>query len=236
VHKRIVALGLVAVFVVPAVAGLVLAVTGGNDGGDGPAGPKATATTDLTDTAQELIDRLSAARKRPLHLVYTGDLVASPDAGELTVEIWWMGDLARQDVKADAPQLQQQSSFVLPSGNVTCAKAGTAEWSCQRSAPVATASGKPEGIIESLVAQLKGRKVTKAKAAVGGTDVDCYTLDTTAGDIVCLRDDGVPVRFTLSGSELLATSIATDVDDGDFTLPAEPTELPATPTTPTTGR
>lgn len=237
-NRRTIAVGLVAVFAATTVGAVVLAVTGGG-GSDEGSGPKATttATAALNASAQELVDRLAAARKRPLHLVYAGDLVAArPEAGKLAIEIWWKGDLARQDIRADAPQLtQEQSAFVLPTGNVTCLKDDKGAWSCQRSVSVATAAGKPAGIIESLVAQLNGKQVTSAKAKVGDTDADCYTLDEASQDVVCLRSDGVPVKFTLSGSQLVATSVATDVKDDDFKPPAEPTELPATPATPTTG-
>lgn len=233
-NKRTVALALIAVFAVTAIGALVLAITGGDDG-DVVAGPEATTTTAaLNDEAQELVDRLVAARKRRLHLTYTGGLAAAPETGKLTVEIWWDGELTRQDVTTEAPAgKQEQSSFALPSGNVACIKGGDGVWACQRSAAVATAAGKPASIIDSLVAQLNGKPVTVAKAKVGETDADCYTLDPTTDDVVCLRDDGVPVKFTLSSSELVATGVATDVDDDDFKPPAEPTELPATPTTPT---
>ncbi len=236
-NKRTVALALVAVFAVTAIGAVVVAITGG-DGGDVVAGPEATTTTTaaLNDEAQELVDRLVAARKRPLHLTYAGGLAAAPKTGALTIEIWWDGELTRQDIRTEAPAgKQQQSSFALPSGNVSCVKGADGAWACQRAASVATAAGKPASIIDSLVAQLNGKPVTVAKAKVGDTDADCYTLDPTTDDVVCLREDGVPVKFTLSGSELVATGVATDVDAGDFKPPAEPTELPATPTTPTSG-
>lgn len=236
-NKRTVALVLVAVFAVSAVAAVVLAITG-SDGDGKVAGPATTTTTlaPLDDTAQELVDRLAEARKKPLHLVYTGGLAALPGAGKLTIEIWWDGELTRQDITAETPEAtQEQSSFVLPSGNVVCVKGAEGEWACQRSASVATAAGKPGGIIDALVAQLNGKQVSSEKSKVGDTDADCYTLDEDSADVVCLREDGVPLRFTFSGSELLATSVASDVDDGDFEPPAEPTDLPVTPTTPTTG-
>lgn len=234
--NRTVALALIAVFVVTAIGALIVAITGGGDG-DVVAGPAATtAEAALNDEAQELVDRLVEARKRPLHLTYAGGLAAAPETGKLTIEIWWDGELTRQDLTTEAPAgKQQQSSFALPSGNVTCVKGADGAWACQRAASVATAGGKPASIIDSLVAQLNGRPVTVAKAKVGDTDADCYTLDPTTDDGVCLRKDGVPVKFTVSGSELVATGVATDVDDDDFKPPAAPTELPATPTTPTSG-
>ncbi len=237
-NKRTVALALIAVFAVSAIGALVVAITGGGDG-DVVAGPAATTRTTaaLNDEAQELVDRLVAARKRPLHLTYAGELAAAPETGKLTIEIWWDGELTRQDLTTETPAgKQQQSSFALRSGNVACIKGGDGVWACQRSASgVATATGKPASIIDSLVAQLNGKPVTAAKAKVGDTDADCYTLDPTTDDVVCLRDDGVPVKFTLSGSELVATGVATDVDDADFKPPAAPTEQPATPTRPTSG-
>lgn len=236
-NKRVVATGLAVVFGLTLVGGVFLAIAGGGSKTTKVEGPKATTTTTapLTATARRLVDRLAAARKRTLHLVYSGNLVSQPEAGKLTIEVWWKGALAKQSIRAESPQLnQQQESYVLPAGNVSCAKADTAAWACQRTASVATASGRPGGIIDSLVSSLNGKAVTVASASVGGADVDCYTLDATTGDLLCLRQDGVPVKFTLSGSELLVSTVDTTVDDSVFTPPAEPATPATTATTPTT--
>ena len=234
-NRRIVTIGLVAALALGLMVALILAVTGGDD--DEVAGPALTTTTTaaLGDTAKQLVDRLADTRKRTLHLVYRGNLTSLPEAGTLTVEIWWKGDLARQTVLAEAPQQRQEAAtFVLPDGNVSCQKTQEVTWSCQRSASTATASGKPAGIIDALVSQINGKEVTVEKAKVGETDVDCYTLDKATSDLLCLRGDGIPVKFTLSGSDLLLSSAATEVDDKVFTPPAEPTPLPVAPGPPTT--
>lgn len=222
-RKRAAALVLAAVLGLTVVVAVVLAVTGDDDGGDGVAGPDTTTTTTtpLTDTAQELVDRLADARQRTLHLVYEGDLGTVPDGGKVSIEIWWKGDRARQSIVAESPQQrQEQTSFVLPTGNVACLKPKDGEWACQRMASVATASGQPAGIIDSLVASLNGKDVRHSEEQVGDTAADCYTLDKAAGDRLCLRDDGVPVKFSFSGSELVVRAVATSVDDDVFTPPA----------------
>lgn len=236
-NRRAVAIGLAAVFVVSAVTAVVLAVTGGGDG-DEVAGPTTTSTTTepLNATAKRLVDRLADARKHPFHLVYSGRLSAVPEAGTVTVEIWWKGDLARQSIVAAGPaQRQEQASFVLPGGNVLCQKPQDGAWVCQRAASVATAAGRPGGLIDALVSQLNGKDVTESPVKVGDTQADCYTLGTAQGDVLCLRDDGVPVKFTLSGSELLLTDVDTKVDDKAFEPPAKPTEISVPATTTTTG-
>lgn len=231
-NNKLVAAALVAVFAVATVAAVVVAVTGGDD--DTVAGPDATTTTTaaLTPVAQDLVDRLAAVRTRTLHLVYSGNLAAAPDGGMVTVEVWWKGDRARQSVLVEAPERrQEQTSFVLPGGNIVCQKADGADWACQKSASVATASGRPAGILESLVSQLNGKQVTSAKAKVGDTEADCYTLDQASSDQLCLREDDVPVRFTLSGSNLVVSTVDESVDDAVFTPPAEPTAAQTAPTT-----
>lgn len=225
-RKRLAALVLAAVLGLTVVVAVVLAVTGGGGDGDKVAGPATTTTTTapLTDTAQELVDRLAAARERTLHLMYEGNLGTVPDGGKVSIEIWWKGDRARQSIVAESPQQrQEQTSFILPSGNVACLKPKDGAWSCQRMASVATAAGQPAGIIESLVSSLHGKEVTQSKEQVGETKADCYTLDKAAGDTLCLREDGVPVKFSFSGSELSVRNVATSVDEEVFTPPAPPT-------------
>ena len=238
-NKRVVALGLVAIFAVGAVTAVVLAVTGGDGDGDAVAGPSTTTTTlaELTDTAQELVDRLADARAKALHLVFTGDLAAIPETGKVTVEIWWDGDKARQNILTEtAQERREQASLVLPGGSVFCEKPEDSDWECRRMASTSTDGGSA-GIIGSLVAGLSGKTVTSAKAQVAGEEADCYTLDQQTGDVVCLRRDDVPVKFTLGGSELVVKSADTDVAGSVFEPPAEPDDAtsPTTGGAPTTG-
>jgi hypothetical protein len=74
---------------------------------------------------------------------------------------------------------------------------------------------------------------------VGDEDAECYTLDPTTGDVLCLRDDDVPVKFTFSGAELVLATAEKEVDDAAFVPPADvqtgTPSIPAPTTTPTTG-
>lgn len=223
----------------------LFAVLGGGD--DDVAGPATTTITTrpLNAAAKELVDRLADARDRDLHLVYSGALPAGEE-GKLTIEVWWKGERARQSLVAEAPGQgrQESTAFVLGDGNVFCQRRDTGPWSCQRGAPTADA-GASAGIIDALVSSVDGKEVTSAEAKVGDEDAECYTLDPTTADVLCLRDDDVPVRFTFSGAELVLTAAETEVDDAAFQPPAEvqsgtpsipaPTTAPTTPSTPTTG-
>ncbi|HEX2701414.1 MAG TPA: hypothetical protein VHM89_14540 [Acidimicrobiales bacterium] len=233
--KRAVAAALVAVFAVTAVAAVVAAIAGrGGDDGDVAAKGSTTAPAALTDTGRELVDRLASARRRTLHLAYRGTLPGAQQAGTMAVELWWKGDRVRQTIAVEAADVHQESaSYVLPSGNLLCQKSDGTEWACQRAASGATA--KPTALLDALVAQLAGKKVTTSKVRVGDTEADCYTVDAVAGNMLCLRADDVPVKVTVSGAELVVTTVSTEVDDGDFTPPAEPSEAPIRPTTPTSG-
>lgn len=219
------------------VAAAVLAIRGDEDDDD-VAGPATTTTTTLplSDTAEELVDRLARARQRDLHLVYSGALPGGAE-GKLTVEVWWKGQRTRQSLVAEAPQQgrQESAAFVLGDGNVFCQRTGTIPWACQRAASTATAAGRDAGIIEALASSLNGKEVTAEKATVGDDTADCYTLDPATGDVLCLRDDDVPVKFTFSGAELVLASVDTTVPDSVFEPPAEVQETPAPSTTSTAG-
>ena len=219
-------------FAVLLLGGVVAAavLVSGNDDDDGVAGPATTTTTTLplSDTAEELVDRLAKARERDLHLVYTGALPGGGE-GKLTVEVWWKGKLARQSLVAEAPEQgrQESAAFVLDDGNVFCQRTGTIPWACQRAASTATAAGRDAGIIEALVSSLNGKEVTAERAVVGDDDADCYTIDPATGDVLCLRGDDVPVKFTFSGAELVVASVDSTVPDSVFEPPAEVQETPA---------
>lgn len=238
-NRRVVAIVLAAVFILAVVVAVVVAVTGGG-GGDKVAGPTTTTSTTagLNATARKLADRMADVRKQTLHLVYTGELAQVPEAGTVTVEVWWKGALGRQSIVSDAQGTrQEQESFTTPDGNVLCNKPQGAQWICQRFQSVASATGRPGGLLDALVAQLNGKNVTVTKAKVGGTDADCYTIDPASGDQLCLREDGVPLKFSLSGSALTLSSADSHVTDTDFQPPAKPTDLtlPSATTTTTKG-
>ena len=245
VTRRIVAIVLGAL-VLGGLGGAALFAVLGDDGD--VAGPATTTTTTrpLNAAAKELVDRLADARTRDLHLVYSGALPAGEE-GRLTIEVWWKGERARQSLVAEAPGQgrQESTAFVLGDGNVFCQRRDAGPWSCQRGASTADA-GASAGIIDALVASLDGKEVTSAGARVGDEDAECYTLDPATADVLCLRDDDVPVKLTFSGAELVLTAADTEVDDAAFEPPAEvqsgtppipaPTTAPATaPATPTTG-
>ena len=238
--KRTVAAVLVALLLGGLVGAALFALLGGDDDGE-VAGPDTTTTTTrpLNDVASELVDRMADVRDRELHLVYSGALPAGEE-GRLTVEVWWKGDRARQSLVAEAPGQgrQESTAFVLDGGNVFCQRTDAIPWSCQKGASTATAEGASAGIIDALVASLEGRDVTSEKAKVGDEDAECYTLDASTGDVLCLREDDVPVRFTFSGAELVLASAETEVDDEAFEPPAEVqagVPAPAASTTSTTG-
>ncbi|MGH9179306.1 MAG: hypothetical protein ACRD0N_12235 [Acidimicrobiales bacterium] len=237
-NKRVIALGLVLLFAGGVIGAVAVAVRDG-DGDDGDvAGPSTTtsSTQPLNETAEQLVDRLAGARDREVHIVFDGALKEPPGA-KLTVEVWWKGDLARQSLVAEAPGQGRQETvgFVLEDRNVLCQRNQDVDWVCQRAASTVTAEGRDAGIIESLVSSLNGKDVTAAKADVAGSEADCYTLDKDTGDMLCLREDGVPVKFTFSGTELVASKVETDVDDDAFEPPAKVQDPPAPSTTATTG-
>ena len=219
---------------------VLFAVLGGDDGGDGVAAPGTATTTagTMNAPATELVNRLAEARDRDLHLVFAGALPAGEE-GKLTIEVWWKGKQSRQSLVAEAPGQgrQESTAFVLAEGNVFCQRRDAGPWSCQRGASTADA-GASAGIIDALVASLDGKVVTSAEATVGGENAECYTLDPTTGDVLCLRDDDVPVKFTFSGAELVLTTAETEVGDAAFEPPAEvqpgTPSIPAPTTTPTT--
>lgn len=235
-NKRVIALGLALVFAGVVIGAVLVAVLGG-DGDDGVAGPGTTTSTTepLNEAAQELVDRLADARDRDVHIVFEGGL-KEPEGARITVEVWWKGDLARQTLVAEAPGQgrQETTGFVLKDRNVLCQRNQEVDWTCQRAASAATAEGRDAGIIEALVSSLNGKEVTAAKADVAGTAADCYTLDQAKGDLLCLNKDGVPVKFTFSGTELVASKVETKVADDAFEPPAKVQEAPVQSTTSTT--
>lgn len=236
-NKRLVVVVLAALLAGGLGGAVLFAVFGDDDDGGEVAGPAATTTTTapLNAVAQELVDRLADARQRDLHLVYAG---APPvgEEGKLTVEVWWKGDKARQSLVAEAPGRRQQSTaFVLDGGNVFCQRTDTTPWACQKGASTATAEGASAGIIDALVSSLEGKDVTSEEVKVGDVDAECYTLDTTTGDLLCLRGDDVPVKFTFSGAELTLVTAETKVDDDAFEPPAEVQSGVGSSTTATTG-
>lgn len=236
-NKRIVAV-VVAVLVVGGLGGaLLVAVFGGDDGGE-VAGPDTTTTTTkpLNRVARELVERLAEARERDVHLVYSGALPAGQE-GTLTVEVWWKGERARQSLVVEAPGQGRNESvaFVLDGGNVFCRRTDTIPWECQKGASTATATGAGAGIIDSLVSSLEGKEVTSAAARVGDEEAECYTLDPATGDVLCLRQDDIPVKFTFSGADLVLARAETKVDDSVFEPPAKVQPgVPASTTSTTT--
>ena len=224
--KRVVALALVVLLAGGLVGAVVISVAGtGDDDGGTPSA--ATTTLPLNDTAKGLVDRLASARRRPLHAVFSGTLAGAAGA-TLTVELWWKGDQSRQTLVAEAPDQgrQETSGFVLKDGNVVCQRGQGQDWLCQHAGTTATPSGRTAGIIDAVVAQLGGKEVTVAKARVGDEEVDCYSIDPATSDVVCLRADDVPVRFTFSGADVQASRVDTDVDDDVFEPPAKVREAP----------
>ncbi len=204
-------------------AAVLMTVFGGDDDGE-IAGPAATTTTTkpLNSVARELIDRLAEARERDLHLVYSGALPAGQE-GTLTVEVWWKGERARQSLVVEGPGQGRTESvaFVLDDGNAFCRRTETIPWECQKAVSTATAAGARAGIIDSLVSSLEGKEVTSAPAKVGDEEAECYTLDPATGDVLCLRQDDVPVKFTFSGADLVLARAETKVDDSIFEPPAK---------------
>ena len=217
---------------------LLITVFGGDDGGE-IAGPDTTTTTTkpLNRVARELVDRLAEARERDLHLVYSGALPGQE--GTLTVEVWWKGERARQSLVVEAPGQGRNESvaFVLDDGNLFCRRTDTIPWECQKAASTATAAGAGAGIIDVLVSSLEGKEVTSAPARVGDEEVACYTLDPATRDLLCLRQDDVPVTFTFSGADLVLVRAETKVDDAVFEPPArvQPGMLVSTTSTTTMG-
>jgi hypothetical protein len=207
----------------------VFAVAGG-DGDDPAAGPATTTSTTkpLNAVAKRLVDRLTDARDRDLHIVYSGAL--GTEGGKVTVEVWWKGALARQSLIAESPQegRQETSGFVLEGTNVVCQRTQEVDWKCQRAPSTATAGGRSASIIDALVAQLGGKDVTTAKAKVGDVDADCYTIDPATTDSLCVREDGVPVKLAFGGTELVATTIETKVNSAVFEPPATVEDPPVT--------
>lgn len=238
VSKRIVAVVLVALIAGGLGGALLFAVLGGGDDGGEVAGPETTTTTTkpLNAVAKELVDRLADARERDLHLVYSGALPAGEE-GRLAVEVWWKSGRARQSLVVEVPGRgrTESTAFVLGDGNVFCQRTDATPWSCQKGASTATADGAAAGIIDALVSSLEGKDVTSEDAEVGDEDAECYTLDPATGDVLCLRDDDVPVRFTFSGAELTLASVETEVNDQAFEPPAEVQPGVSAPTTPTSG-
>ena len=229
----------VAALILGGLGGAVLfAVFGGDGDDDGVAGPDTTTETTrpLNKVAKELVDRLADARDRDLHLVFSGGLPAGEE-GKIIVEVWWKGKLARQSLVAEAPGQgrSESTALVLEDGNVFCQRRSSVPWSCQKGASTATAAGANAGILDALVASLEGKDVTSADARVGDVDATCYTLDPATGDVLCLRDDDVPVKFTFSGAELVLASAETDVDGSVFEPPAEVQPGVPSSTTATTG-
>jgi hypothetical protein len=232
--KRAIAIALILLFAGGVIGAVAVAVFGGDDGDDAVAGPSTTtsSTQPLNEVAEQLVDRLAEARDRDVHIVFDGTL-KEPAGAKLRVEVWWKGDLARQTLVAEAPGQgrQETTGFVLEDRNVLCQRNQDIDWVCQRAASTAAAEGRDAGIIESLVSSLNGKEVTAAKADVAGSEADCYTLDQAKGDVLCLREDGVPVKFTFSGTELVASKVETEVADDAFEPPAKVQEAPAPSTT-----
>ena len=230
-------MGLVLLFAGGAVGAVLFAVLGDGDDGDAVANPRTTtsSTPPLNETAEELVDRLAEARERDLHVVFDGTL-PEPAGATLRVEVWWKGELARQTLIAEAPQQgrQETTGFVLDDRNVVCQRTQDVDWVCQRAAATATSSGRDAGIIEALVSQLNGREVSSRKDTVAGAAAECYTLDQGKGDVLCLNDEDVPVKFTFSGTELVASKVETSVDDDVFEPPAKVQEVPAPSSTSST--
>ncbi|MGH9283797.1 MAG: hypothetical protein ACRD0S_12785, partial [Acidimicrobiales bacterium] len=61
-------------------------------------------------------------------------------------------------------------------------------------------------------------------------------LEEGKGDVLCLNDDDLPVKFTFSNTELVASKVETEVDDDAFAPPAKVQEgtTPTTAATPST--
>lgn len=204
---------------------VVASLVGDDDGGDPAASDESTTTTEpLSDTAQELLDRLEVGRQEPLHVLL--EAPASTDGSAFTVEIWRDGDRVRQDLVLSAPGVRTElSAFHLPDGNVVCQRAAEEEWRCERSVSVATENGAPAGIIEGAAANLSGAEVTATDEVIDGTPARCYEIQAEAStSTMCVTEDGVPVRLSVQGQELTATTVERQVDAAAFDLPAEPTE------------
>lgn len=218
------------------VSAVVAALLGGDD--NPSASPRPSSTTSSTEApsgpARDLVARLTEAHKKPVRLVFGGTATAANgEPVTLTYELAWEGTRTLQHLILETKTKRSETlQLALPDGNVACDRPPASPWTCQPAASVASATGQPASVFDSIAAQLTGPTVTVTQAKVGAEQADCYTLTPDMGVLVCMNADDVPVKFGAGGNVYVVTTIEHVLHDDAFTPPAE-VKVPAT-TSPST--
>lgn len=213
--------------VVGAVVAVLVVLAVRKDGDGKVAGPATTTTTTapLSDTAKELIERLKAGGSRTFRASYSG---TASEGVTLTVDVWRKGGLARQDVVlASAGVTNELRALRLSDGTAACQRVAGADWVCQRTA-TAAASSDAAGVFDAAVANLNAKVVTATDQRVADRDARCYSIAGAEGTVeICVTPDGLPVRLSSSGSQIVLSGYDPEVPDDAFTPPA-PLTAPTT--------
>lgn len=175
---------------------------------------------ELTGDAKELADLLERRETAVYHATYEG---TGPEGASLEVESWQDAPRARQDQRvSNGGDELSLSTFVLPSGRVTCIELAEQGWSCRQTAAADQATIDP---LEAIRARIGEGEVTAEDARVEGRAVRCYRfeVDRERNELCLIPESGIPVRIRGGDSELRLTALEEDVAEEAFTLPAEVT-------------
>lgn len=225
--------GVAVVLVAVAVGTLVLL---GGDDDDGDAGDETAGASNaptapppvgeqLDAEGAELLDLLAAGSARTYHATYTASGDPAVIGSEFSLEVWHHDGQARQDARqvGESGTVETAGFFLADRVEVSCQRIDRGDWTCaeQRAVDEATAYG----VLGSVARELEGADVTVTEEEVTGRPARCFAVAAADGEVtVCVSTDGIPLRRTGGGVELLLSELDEDVPDDIFTPPAETAE------------
>lgn len=189
------------------------------EGSVGTIPPAASAAPDAE--ASTLLELLEAGRDLTFHATY--EVTGDPEllGGELTIEVWRKDGRIRQDSTLVRPNTTVRTAgLVLGDDTFTCSQRDSEPWSCSSAPDPGT---NEDGVFGSVAAELDGVDVTESTDTISGRDARCFSFPTGDGaGMLCLTPDGLPLKLSANGQELVLAEVESSVDDAVFEPPAQP--------------
>lgn len=225
---------LVAVVAIAALLGGAYLAFGDDDGAgddDGRVAPSDRPTPtpppavggEVDEEGQELLDLLEAGHERTYHATYVVN--GDPDVvgNELRLDVWRDAGLVRQDMRqvTDTATVESASFLLTDDETIACQRVDAGEWTCARQSPGDEFTAA--GLFGNIARELEGVDVVATDDEIGDRAARCFTLPSASGEVSqCMSEDGIPLRRSGDGAELVLVDLSEDVPDDIFTPPAEP--------------
>jgi hypothetical protein len=197
-----------------------------DDDSDGDGGPNTTrpliGQPDEVDTLRdEALALLREAQEGTVHARYESVGDSAGGAFPRAIEVWRREGQSRTDTEYAAEgRVARSASFRLTSGAVACQQIDDGPWSC------VNADDAGGDLFDQAAADLAGADVAATNKRVQERDARCFTFQGEDSVELCFNDDGLLLRLAVGSSALELVDADGDVNDDDFTPPAEPTDAP----------